>query len=133
MKELTESYFEQPMDKLKKALIRIPSYDALVNEENEVLFAIPGKIEGYPERPVVFYDGGPHAFLLKNKSALVLCSFIPAPVRTALMSGQKIYIYEKDNPVEMQAQYLADLSYDALVRSTADSILNADKDSAPAT
>jgi hypothetical protein len=93
-----------------KAKTRIVGYyDVLVNEDEEVLFAIPFKIPGEPTNPLFYYSGGMHAFLVKNHRTIVMCDFINPDVRSTITKNSKVLLVQLDEEQSVSEEYEAEI------------------------
>lgn len=84
-------------------------YDVLVNEDDEVLIAIPFKVPGEPGEPMLFYSGGEHALLMKNHRTITLCDYLNPEVRSIIAKNSKIVIVELNSEKTIDAEYEAKL------------------------
>ena len=86
-----------PEETLKgKAMQVLSYYDIMENDDKELLFAI--KYLDSPlleeDSPVMYYDGGPHAILVKNDDLAVICDFVHPGVRGSLGKVKEVLVAE---------------------------------------
>jgi len=72
-------------------------YDVLVNENDEVLIGLNISIPGECVDSKFYYDGGEHAFLVKNNRSIILCDYINEGARSSISKAEKILFMECTN------------------------------------
>ena len=99
-------------------------YDILENEDSELLFVLKPfespLTEGY--EPRLYYDGGPHAILLKNQTLVVVCDMIHTGVRGSLARKTKVLIGETSEEA-VQEEYYAEVRHGEGVEALADALI----------
>jgi len=121
--------YSSGLDALRKRSIPVAGYyDILENDVGELLFTLkyleaPLK-EG--DKPVMYYDGGPHAILMKNNEAALICDMIHAGVRGTLEGIGKVLIGEFDDGKVME-EYFAEMRIMAGIEDIADEHIEANR------
>lgn len=98
-------------------------YDVLVNEDEEVLIAIPFKVPGEPDEPKLYYSGGVHAFFMKNHRTITLCDHLNPEVRSIIANNSKVLIVELNSEKTIDAEYEAELVLQEGIDSIAQRVL----------
>ncbi|MCR4908874.1 MAG: CbrC family protein [Lachnospiraceae bacterium] len=83
-------------------------YDLLMNDDNEVLLALPGYFKGEALTAEVHYQGGRHAVFVRNTDQLILCDEIHPEVRKHILESDEILVYEIDAKREYMAKVVVD-------------------------
>ena len=109
-----EALRERPMQTLHR-------YDIMENDEGEILFTMISFDSPLSEsdRPLMYYDGGPHAIFVKNDEAAVICDYIHPAVRETLEKVDKVLIAELQDDT-IKEEYYADLLHVEGVEEIAD-------------
>ena len=105
-----------------KSVVVMNYYDILENDDKEVLFAIKCFDERLTENdhPVMYYDGGPHAILMKSDEEVAICDHVHPSVRGALAAvNEAIIVEHKDG--EIVEEYMAEVQQVTGVEAAADS------------
>ena len=105
--------FVSGLEALKRSLVRTEGYyDILENDEGELLFTIKHLDSPLNAdfKPVIYYDGGPHAIFAKNVEVAIILDFIHPGVRGTLSGLSEALIAElKDGGVA--EEYMADVMH----------------------
>lgn len=84
----------------------LTNYHFLVNDEDEIMAAIPGYFPGEPDSPVILYDGGDDAIFIRNGNDSLLLDCIHSEVRPMLESTDSVLIWELDSKYQYQADVI---------------------------
>jgi hypothetical protein len=88
-KEITQSDAEGET----AMFIQEKAYRVYFNEKGELLFVILEK-DGEANKPMIIYDGGPHAILYRNREQTVLLDYLNEQVREPLTKIKQALVAE---------------------------------------
>jgi len=85
-------------------------YDILTNDDGEVMFSIKrlGAKRDKKFAPVIYYDGGAHAILVKNEDLAVVCDHVHPGVRALLFGAKEVLIAELEDG-SVAEEYMAEM------------------------